>query len=35
MRTYEIYLNIYDFTNSNRLLSLLGLPVYHTGVEIK
>lgn len=35
MRTYEIYLNIYDFTSSNKLLSWMGLPVYHTGVEIK
>lgn len=34
-RKYDIYLNIYDFVTNNSLLSCLGLPIYHTGVEIK
>ena len=30
----EVYLNVYDFVNSNKYLKYVGLDVYHTGVEI-
>ena len=35
MRTYKIYLNVYDFTSANKYVSCIGLGGYHTGVEIK
>lgn len=35
MKTYKVYLNIYDFTTANNYISCLGLGGYHTGVEIK
>lgn len=35
MRTYKVYLNVYDFTPANKYVSCVGLGGYHTGVEIK
>ena len=34
-QTYEVYVNIYDFTSANKVLGCLGLGAYHTGVELK
>jgi len=34
-QTYEVYVNIYDFTSANKVLDCLGLGAYHTGVELK
>lgn len=30
--TYEVYLNLYDFTSANKALECIGLGTYHTGV---
>lgn len=34
MKTYKIYLNIYDFMGANGCLEAIGLGAYHTGIEI-
>lgn len=34
MKTYKVYLNIYDFMGGNRCLEALGVGAFHTGVEI-
>jgi hypothetical protein len=34
MKTYKVYLNIYDFLSLNRCLEPIGLGAYHTGIEI-
>ncbi len=35
MKTVKVYLNVYDFTDCNSCLSLIGLGAYHTGIEIE
>ena len=34
MKTFKIYLNIYDFLTFNKCLEGIGLGAFHTGVEI-
>lgn len=34
MKTYKVYLNIYDFMGGNGCLEAIGLGAFHTGVEI-
>ena len=34
MKTYKVYLNIYDFMGGNGCLEAIGVGAYHTGVEI-
>jgi hypothetical protein len=35
MKSFKVYLNVYDFTSCNCCLSCLGLGGYHTGIEIE
>lgn len=35
MKSYKVYLNVYDFTSCNSCLSIVGLGGYHTGIEIE
>jgi hypothetical protein len=35
MKTFKVYLNVYDFTSCNSCLSCLGVGGYHTGIEIE
>lgn len=35
MRSYKVYLNIYDFMSYNSCLEALAVGAYHTGVEIE
>jgi hypothetical protein len=32
MKTYKVYLNIYDFMGCNGCLEAIGLGAYHTGI---
>lgn len=34
MKTYKVYLNIYDFMGCNGCLEAVGLGAFHTGVEV-
>lgn len=34
-KSTPVYLNIYDFTTLNCCLKIIGLPGYHSGIEIK
>ena len=34
MKTYKLYLNIYDFMAINRCLEAIGMGAFHTGIEI-
>ena len=35
MKTYKVYLNIYDYMRGNGCLESIGVGAFHTGVEIK
>jgi len=35
MQPLDISLNIYDYTRANCVLGVLGVGLYHTGIEIK
>ena len=34
MKTYKVYLNIYDFMSCNGCLETIGVGAFHTGVEV-